>query len=197
MTGEIRCGTCYASIPPAAWNQGSDSRCEGCGTDVMAWVFPAIHTNLRGASAEALLEASEAACFYHSESRAHVVCDHCGRFLCALCDLEIGSRHLCPVCFQSPDAQADVANIEPRRVMYDTVALTLATVPALIISPTIVTAPMALFLSLWWWRKPTSIVGRSKIRLVLAVLFALAEIGLWIFVVYAIVASSSSTKPPE
>ena len=48
-----------------------------------------------GRSGERILVEGEAACFYHAEKRATVACSACGRFLCALCDLDFSDHHFC------------------------------------------------------------------------------------------------------
>ena len=60
--------------------------------------------------------------------------------------------------------------------MYDTVALALATIPAVFLWPVLVTAPAALWVVARRWNAPGSLVSRTRIRFYLAALFALAEI---------------------
>lgn len=139
-------------------------------------MFPAIERVRTGAAPEALGADSEASCFYHPESRAVTPCEECGRFLCSLCDLEIDKKHFCPRCFQAGLAGQRLENIETRRTLYDSMALALATLPALLIWPPIFCAPWALFLVIRRWNAPLSILPRTRIRFYLAGLFALAEL---------------------
>jgi hypothetical protein len=44
---------------------------------------------------------------------------------------------------------------------------------------TLLTAPAALVMSIVYWNAPTSIVHRTKIRFVLAMICAVIEIGAW------------------
>ena len=60
--------------------------------------------------------------------------------------------------------------------MCDTIALALATFPALLIWPAIIGAPAALYVVIRRWRAPLSILPRTRIRFYLAALFALAEL---------------------
>jgi uncharacterized paraquat-inducible protein A len=176
----IACAACSTPVPQEFWNREEGVRCPGCGRNLRAAVFPAISNHALGASPAALQGETEASCFYHPQSRATVPCQQCGRFLCALCDLEVDGRHICPRCFESAE------KVEPRRVMYDSMALALSTFPMLLFWPALVGAPWALFIVLRRWNAPSSIVPRTKIRFVLAALFALAEIGFAIFVVHMI-----------
>ncbi len=166
------------------WNQ--QVQCPSCSQTIHALVFPAIAHTGTGAIPEAIREESEASCFYHPQSRAAVPCEQCGRFLCQLCDLEVDGRHLCPSCFQAGLTGRKIENIETRRTMWDTVALTLATFPAVFLWPVLVTAPATLYVVMRRWRTPGSLVPRTRIRWYLAAVFALAELGgagflIWVF----------------
>lgn len=138
--------------------------------------FPAVAAIRAGSLPEAIAAESEASCFYHAGSRAAIPCDQCGRFLCQLCDIEIGGRHLCPACFQAGVSERKIEVVETRRTMYDSVALAFAILPALLVWPMVVGAPAALWVVFRRWRSPGSIVPRTRIRYYLAALIALAEI---------------------
>jgi hypothetical protein len=170
----VRCGECSWTIPSEFWNQ--QGRCSRCGLTLQTLVFPAIANTARGTAPEVIGDDSEASCFYHSHSRAAVPCEQCGRFLCHLCDLEVEGRHLCPSCFQAGLTHKRLETVETRRTMYDTVALALATIPAVFLWPVLVTAPAALWVVVRRWNAPGSLVSRTRIRFYLAALFALAEI---------------------
>ena len=176
----IACALCSYPVPTESWNREEGFRCSGCAQNVRALVFPAVHNTGSGESPAALQGETEASCFYHPSSRAAQVCQDCGRFLCHLCDLEIDGRHICPRCLD----RADV--FVPSRQMYDTIALAISTFPVLLFWPAIVGAPWALVLVFRRWNAPSSLVPRTKVRFILAALFALAEIGFGVFVIYAI-----------
>lgn len=143
----------------------------------MVAVFPAITGAASPALPESLGDEAEAACFYHAQNRASVPCDECGRFLCRLCDLEVDGRHLCPTCLNAGVTTKKVTAFENRRTMYDTIALALSTFPILLFWPVTVSAPMALYYSIRYWRRPLSLVPRTRVRFVFAVFFALGELG--------------------
>jgi hypothetical protein len=159
-------------------------RCGRCGRIVRVSVFPAIDLQTKGAAPEALRGETEASCFYHPQSRAAKVCEECGRFLCALCDLEVEGRHICPRCFESGVGAHKIQTAEPRRVMYDSMAMALATFPFLLIWPALIGAPWSLFIVVTRWNAPLSVVPRTKIRFIIAALFAVAEIGFIAFFIY-------------
>jgi hypothetical protein len=180
----IACAACSWPVPRDLWNREEGVRCRGCGNTVRVSAFPAIDRTTAGEVPEALHAETEAGCFYHPQSRAAKVCEECGRFLCALCDLEVEGRHICPRCFESGLSAHKIETAEPRRIMYDSIALALATLPFVLIWPALIGAPWSLFIVLRRWNAPSSVVPRTKIRFILAALFALAEIGLVVFVIY-------------
>ncbi|MGB8355533.1 MAG: hypothetical protein WCD79_16665 [Chthoniobacteraceae bacterium] len=145
-------------------------------------VFPALFRPLGvGSTGEAVASAEEAACFYHPQKRALVPCDSCGRFLCALCDVELNGQHLCPNCLQTGRKKGKLRNLENERVRYDRLALTTSLAPLLLWPVTLITAPIAIFLSIRHWNSPSSLVhGYTRLRFVLAILISLAEIGGWV-----------------
>jgi hypothetical protein len=180
----IACAACARPVPREFWNREEGVRCGGCGQSVCVAVFPAIDSKSVGAAPEALQGETEASCYYHPQSRAATVCEECGRFLCALCDLEVEGRHLCPRCFESGVGSHKIQTAEPRRPMYDSTALALATLPFLMIWPALIAAPWALVIVFTRWNAPSSVVPRTKVRFILAALFAIAEIGFIAFIIY-------------
>jgi hypothetical protein len=128
----------------------------------------------------------ESGCFYHPAKRAVAACESCGRFLCALCDLDLNGEHICPACLETGRRKGKLKQLENRRVLYDAVALSLATLPLLFFWPTIITAPCALYVVVRRWNAPASLVRRGKWRMVLAAILAILEIAAWIAVVYFI-----------
>lgn len=154
--------------------------CPGCFLALETWVFPALFKGpVIGQAADAVMVDGEAACFYHPRKRAAVACDRCGRFLCNLCDVELDRKHLCPQCLESGLARGEQQTLENRRVLYDSVALSLAILPLLFFYFTILTAPVAIFVAVRYWKKPGSIVKRTRMRFVMAILIASLEIAGW------------------
>ena len=69
--------------------------------------------------------------------------------------------------------------LENRRTLYDNIAL------ALSVCPVLITAPIGLYMAIRYWNAPTSIVPRGKWRFVLAIIFALVQIGIGITLIVA------------
>jgi hypothetical protein len=191
----IRCTGCGSPLSNDVLEAGNPARefrpCPFCGSETMVLVFPAMFTPPSvPTAAEMAAGIGDATCFYHASKRAAAPCSQCGRFLCKLCSVEFSGATWCPECFEAGRTRKRVVNLENQRTLHDSIALALATWPALFMFyPSIVTAPAALFLSIAYWNQPTSIVRRhTKFRLVLAIIFALAQIAaaiaLIVFIVY-------------
>lgn len=166
-------------------------RCPRCNASLQIAVFPALfNEQTAGRTGERIVDASQASCFYHADRQAHVSCDGCGRFLCELCDLPMGDRHLCPSCLEHPNQanhSATEVNAGSSGLLYDNIALSLAIFPVPFIYPTLLTAPLVLFLVLWFWKRQVTPVPRSRWRFVLAGVLAALQIAGWITGVVALV----------
>jgi hypothetical protein len=164
-------------------NQPDFAPCPACGVPLLAEVFPALFRPVgAGQSAERLIVDDESSCFYHPQKKAVLPCDGCGRFLCALCDCPLHGQHYCPACLEAGRTKGKIKNLENERTLYDNIALSLVILPiALIITYyfTLIMAPMAIYVAIRYWKAPGSIVRRTKVRFMLAVLIALLEIGGW------------------
>jgi hypothetical protein len=164
--------------------------CSACQEPIRADVYPALFRKLAaGRGGTPLQNEKEASCFYHTAKKATAACSSCGRFLCALCDVEFNDRHLCPACLEKGKTQRKIKNLENHRVCYDTVALLIALISSLFIWPTILSAPIVLFMVIRYWNAPGSIIPRSKIRFVLAFGIAGLQIVGWILVIGGILNS--------
>ncbi len=180
----VTCPNCQAPLPGNLFNLPEPAGCPGCGELIEVRVFPALFRHIApGKTAEAVLEESEASCFYHPEKKAVRPCEACGRFMCALCDCELGGQHLCPNCLDTGKKRGKITSLENHRTLYDSMALTLAVVPAITFLGacfSIVTSPIAIFLAIRHWNTPTSIVRRTKVRFVLAIIFGVLTLLAWV-----------------
>jgi hypothetical protein len=181
--GTLACSKCNAPIPVEDWNR-EHAFCAACRAPLSVLVFPAfVSEPARAPSGDALLEAGEAGCFYHPQKRAAVPCDQCGRFLCSLCQVEFLGQNWCPGCVQTRRQRGTLSHLDAHRTLYDNMALALAMLPAFLIWPTIFTAPITLYILARYWRAPSSILPRTRIRFVIAAAFASLQIGAWIWLV--------------
>ena len=175
------CSKCGAAIPFEDWNR-EHAFCATCRAPHSTYVFPAFVSKIdQAASAAAIVAEGEASCYYHPRKRAVVPCDQCGRFLCSLCQVEFLGQNWCPGCIEAHRQKGQLSNLDASRPLYDNMALVLATLPALLVWPTIITAPMSLYVAARYWRKPSSLVPRTKIRFYVAVLLAVIQIVGWLW----------------
>ena len=162
------------------FNQPEFAPCPACGMSLQIEVFPALFRKTSaGQSGEAIMVEGESSCFYHPQKKAVRPCDGCGRFLCALCDCEVTGRHFCPACLETGKTKGKIKSLDNHRTLYDSIALALAVFPMLICYFTIITAPMALFVAIFYWNAPRSIVRPGRIRYIAAIVVALLQIGGW------------------
>ena len=186
MAFDIVCPRCFRTLPHDTWNVPR-TRCGACGIALQADVFPAHAAGLTaGKAAETILAEGEVGCFYHPAKRATLPCDGCGRFLCSLCDVELGGRHICPRCMEAQRKKVRLDALETERTLYDQIALSLAVIPMITVYFTLLTAPAAIFVSLKYWKAPGSLVRPSKVRFVLALLVAVLQIAGWTAIGFAL-----------
>lgn len=177
----IACTQCKKPLTPELFNTPGFSRCNSCGARLKVRVFPALYRAIpRGQGGEAVLVAEESTCFYHAEKKAIVPCEGCGRFLCGLCDMEINGKHLCPNCMERGVKKGKLVDLQNQRPLYDSIALSLATIPLLIFYFTLLTAPAAIYVAIRYWNAPTSILPRGKSRFVIAIILAALQIMGWV-----------------
>ena len=180
----VRCPRCLSSIPEGELQPLGSTRCVRCDTAFQMEMFPALfRRNDPTRDAELVLVEGESTCFNHADKKAVVSCKGCGRFLCTLCDCELNQEHFCPSCLEAGITKGKIKSLENRRQKHDTIALTLAIAPMLIFYFTIITAPAALYVSIRHWNSPRSIIHRTKIRYVIAIILASLQICGWLFLI--------------
>lgn len=180
VTKVVNCSKCQMPLPASALNTGQFSECPFCSVPIQVEVFPALfNPSQTGSAGETILVEGEASCFYHPQKRAAVPCAACGRFLCSLCDVDLNGQHICPVCLESGQKKGKLTELQNKRTLYDSAALSLALLPLLMWPLTVLTAPAAVITAIYAWNKPSSIVARTRLRIYLAIFFGLAEIGGW------------------
>lgn len=181
-TYPIPCTKCNKPLPHQLYNTSELSACPSCGVLVRVDAFPALfQEHEQGQSGENTILENESSCFYHPKKRAVVPCAVCGRFLCALCNIEFNGQHLCPQCLEVWEKKRKMKSLETQRVLYDDIALSLAIIPAIFVWPTLITAPMSLFIAIRHWKTPLSIIPRTKIRFIIAIVLSGLQITGWMF----------------
>jgi hypothetical protein len=183
--GYLQCAKCKAPIPDALFNRSELAPCPVCATPLQVEIFPAFFRRATpGREGELIMAEGESSCFYHPQKRAVLPCEGCGRFLCALCDCELHGQHFCPACLETGRKKGKIKKLENERTLYDNIALSLAIYPLLIFYFTLITAPMALYMAIRHWNSPRSIVHRTRIRFVIAIVLATLQLGGWAVAAY-------------
>jgi hypothetical protein len=126
----------------------------------------------------------ESSCFYHEHKRAETVCDHCGRFLCKLCEVDWHSKTLCPDCITlGRRKRKSNHDLSTMRTRYDSQALVLGILP--IVLPILwwvmwIFAPIAIIMTIRHRNAPCSFLPgrRRRVRFTFAILFAIIQIAL-------------------
>ena len=183
----VSCTKCHTTLPPDFFQRTELAPCPGCDAPIQVEAFPALFRPIAtGRFGETILVDSEAGCFYHPHKRAVIPCAGCGRFLCALCDVELQDQHLCPACLETGRQKGKLTHLESKRLLYDGAALSLALLPLLMWPITFVTAPAAIVVAIYSWRKPGSLLPRTRIRAWLAILIASLQLTGWVFLFWGI-----------
>ena len=179
--GAVTCPSCGRDLDPverkAAWQS-----CPYCEKRLQVRVWPVVRQSSNAAAALS----DQATCFFHPDKVFQACCQRCGRFVCALCDLQLGAEHVCPTCFERGRANSGVeagkAEWRHRDVLYDSIAVTVGW-GWILFWPVIVAAiPTAIFLHVKYQKAPRSyVIPRSGWR------FWVAYAGLlWLPLVIAI-----------
>ncbi len=194
MATHLNCARCSEPIPVVASGNGETVRCPTCSANVDAVIFPAFFREEPAQTKFQLAEGSDARCFFHSRYRALIPCSECGRFLCEFCSINVGARILCAECVSNLRKQRSESGLVHHAALFDNTALFLVigpTVSLFFSLFTLLSAPAALFLSFYYWSKQWTLLGRSRARFVIAILFSLLLLGGWAVAIYTIATSRS------
>ena len=179
----VPCARCDSPLPLWELASADAAVCTTCGSSTTVRVFPALFA---APSAPALPEIAldgEAACFDHPSKRAVAACHQCGRFVCLLCSVEFGGQVWCPTCVAAGKGQSQAVYLEPTRTLYDSIALAVPLVSLIFWPVIILTGPGALVFSAMTWKRPLSLVRRTRWRFVVASLIGLAQTVGWLWLI--------------
>lgn len=196
----LACPNCNSPLP-WQWQEGVRSSqatgiCPKCRMEAETLVFPALHAKIEsGRNADKMVLDGDATCYNHPAAKAEIVCSHCGRFLCALCDMEIGGVHSCPSCLTMPKdgkpkaGASGLANkLERRRIRYDQVALILAVLGVITCWLGFILCPAAIITAIIGLRRPGSLLGKNRGMLWTAIVISALDLLLIVgFIVFLIV----------
>lgn len=151
--GMVACPECGGNLAPIGAEWQSCPYCEQR-LQIRAWPVARNRTNATAAMPD------QATCFFHPEKAFQTCCQRCGRFVCALCDLQLGAEHVCPTCFERGRADTRLdgnkAEWRHRDVLYDSIAVTIGWA-WIVVWPLIVAAiPAAIVLHVKFRKAPHS-----------------------------------------
>lgn len=186
----VPCARCSMPLPKWELRNGEDAHCTSCGSRNVVRLFPAALARADAAHGAAAL-AGEAACFDHPGKRAVAACQQCGRFVCQLCAVQFGAGVWCPSCVAAGTGNARSVNSDTGRMLYDTWALAIPFALLALWPLSIFSAPAVLALAIMKWRQPISLVRRNRWRFGAGLAIALAQGGLWCWLIWYLVAKAS------
>ena len=183
-----RCDRCRTPLPDAFLNTPAPVPCPGCHAPLLARVFPAFARGGHRARPRGGKRRQRRGCelLFPSAQKG-------GRALRALRAVPVrvvrpGDRRPAPlpVVRGRPGGGCAIPGAAGKtvfaneRTLYDQVALSLAVLPLLMWPLTLFCAPVAFYFAVRYWNSPKQgLIRRSRVRLVLAAVFALAEMAGW------------------
>jgi hypothetical protein len=181
--GSLTCPTCRIVLPTHALDAVTEAPCPGCRKPLRGRLFRAwsVAEPEMAVTPDRALE-GEAVCFFHPSNRAARACDACGRFMCTICDLPVGSRHLCPSCLSSGLGKQKLPEIIPRRFLWSYAVFWLGLLPLVgfvFLWPFFfITGASTIILAIVGWNRPGSLVrGRQHWAAMVGILLGLAHLG--------------------
>jgi hypothetical protein len=179
----LRCPNCSLPFEPAAVGTLAEVQCAACQSTLSVCTFRGLQAPPKAVSTASGEQAAEgeAVCFFHPEKRAECSCERCGRFICALCDMPLAGRHLCPKCLDS----SKLPELVPSKFVGGYFSMLCGIVP-IVFFPIFmgcfyvlpITGGAAIGFGLWSWRKPGSVVqGPRHGMAVLGIIGGILQIG--------------------
>jgi hypothetical protein len=92
------CPHCGATLHDSELQTGAMT-CHRCRKTFEATAFRSPQRPVPAAQLVHALPESGSACAMHARNAAVASCQRCGLFICALCDMNVGSGSYCPACF--------------------------------------------------------------------------------------------------
>ncbi|MCJ8502675.1 hypothetical protein [Desulfatitalea alkaliphila] len=177
----IACPHCHTIQGPETVNTGRAASCPGCRSLLRIDLFNAFWANDgQGAGNLGAAAQGRAECFHHPGQLAVAPCADCGRLLCEVCQVALEGRTICMACLQAGRDKRKIGALQQRYLRRDEIALHLAFWPALMVFPTLLTAPAALFFAVRHWRTPSPVLPKGHWRAVTASVLAGAQLVAWI-----------------
>ena len=182
----LRCPACASDILIAELQSAATNSCPTCEKALTVRWYPALTRKETVNAGRRILLEEEAACFFHESKQAESLCEACGRYLCALCEIVFEGKTLCPACLETAQEKETMDGLVRQRFRHDSAALMLALLPILFWPITIITAPVAVVYAIFRWNSAGSLVRSGKGGFAAAILLGLAQIGFWLWIFFAV-----------
>ncbi|MFB3904792.1 MAG: hypothetical protein ACE15E_15175 [Acidobacteriota bacterium] len=183
----LYCTSCLSVLEVSVDLPRQQVACPNCAAELECWLLPALFRRPAAGSPARPAAPGQAACFNHAGRQAVVECKGCGRFLCGLCDIEVRGRHWCPSCLAAKRAEATLSPLPDSLTRYDRIALALTLLPMLFCcGPSLVTAPIALFIVIKHWNAPGSERASFRNIMLVSVILSVVQILFFIFWMYVV-----------
>jgi len=158
-----------------------EADCPNCSSFLAAYFFPPFFRAAPvGVAGAALVDHTEASCFYHTHKQAVGVCDGCGRLICALCSIDLGNDRFCPNCLSSGKKKGKLTTLENTRTRYDSIALSLAVLGLFLSCFSFIMAPASIYIAIRHWNSPGSLLGVSRTRFIIAIVVSILSLLFWV-----------------
>ena len=176
----VRCCLCGDALELPETAGARSVPCRNCRFRVRVWVFPALHRAQDASAGQPLLEEGHSSCMNHPDKRAVSVCEACGKFMCALCEVDWNGERLCPGCIQHRRESDSDRTLRAEFIHYDSIALAIAIFSILMSFFSGLIAPAALYIGWRYWRAPLRPVPHGRWIMVIAMLLASLVFVSWI-----------------
>jgi hypothetical protein len=190
----VPCNRCNMLLTTQEYASTGACVCSFCLSPNTVRLFPALYQTRPAPTVAEVAADNEATCFDHPQKRAADSCSQCGRFVCQLCAVPFRGATWCPSCVSGGPKAKPVAALEPSRMLYDSMALTLALGPLLMWPFTVLTAPAALFVIVKFWKRPLGVVRRWRWRFAAAALIAGSQLVGWVWLTFYLIAEAKLRK---
>lgn len=197
----IACPKCATPIEPSTVDTPPGSPgvdwamlCPKCGVTLALCLFPALQRQNTVARGVEVLQGDEATCFYHEGKQAEESCSVCGRFVCGLCHIQLGGRHVCPHCVGNEGVRRrHLESTEPRRTHYGQLVSLMAVIPLVIPFSAVITFPVAIGLSLHSRGRPKPLASSTLRPMVAGLILSGLEFVAALVLIYFIASGSTES----
>ena len=186
----LRCSACdrALSLPDAAGTEVL--ACRNCGNTTRIWLFPALFVEKNADVAQHVVDEGHSSCMNHPTKKATTVCDGCGKYLCALCDIDWNGEHRCAHCIEHQKNASKDNALRTEYIHYDRIVLmlVLAAIPAHMFLIGVLFSPVAVFIAWRYWNEPWRPVPYRKWGMIVYVSLALMIIlATGAFILFAVI----------